>query len=44
MRETINKITTMKFEFPRQPDEVFQKKYKAIEDEIDVQLRMLCER
>lgn len=44
MRETVNRITAMKFENPRQSDEAFHKKYKMIEDEIDSQLRMLSER
>lgn len=44
MRDTLGKIISMKFELPRQSDEAFKKAFKAIEDEIDAQLRTIAER
>ena len=43
MRSTITKITDMKFELPRQPDEAFRKAYGVIGEEIHSGLRSLAE-
>jgi len=43
MRSTLTKITDMKFELPRQPDENFRKAYGVIGDEIHSGLRGLAE-
>lgn len=44
MRDTLQKVVGLKFEPPRQSDEAFRKVFKAIEDEIDAQLRVIGER
>jgi len=44
LRATINKITSMKFENPRQGEEQMKKTFRALEDEISHQLRNLTER
>jgi len=44
MRETINRITSMKFENPKQSDEQFKRVFRTLEDEISQQLRNLTER
>lgn len=44
MRETINKITSMKFENPRTEDAKFKKYFNNLVEEITVQLRNLTER
>lgn len=43
MRNTITKITDMKFELPRQADEAFRKAYGVIGEEIHSGLRNLAE-
>lgn len=44
LRPTINKITHMKFESPKNSDEYFKKYFKALEEEITVGLRNLTEK
>lgn len=44
LRPTINKITHMKFENPKNSDEYFKKYFKALEEEITVGLRNLMEK
>eukprot|EP01068_Selenidium_serpulae_P009514 Selendium_serpulae@DN5251_c0_g1_i2.p1 len=43
-RETISKLTSMKFEPPRQSDEKFKVYFKKLEEEVTQQLRNLTER
>lgn len=43
MRSTYTKVTDMKFELPRQPDENFKKAFNVISEEIQQGLRALSE-
>merc|ERR1712023_589891 len=43
MRETITKVTSMKFEMPRQPDEHFKKVHGVLVDEITTAFRNLTD-
>ena len=43
MRATYAKVTDMKFELPRQPDEHFKKAYSLIKEEVQQGLRALAE-
>lgn len=43
MRDTLTKIMSMKFESPRQSEEVVKRNFKAIIDEITNQLRIITE-
>lgn len=43
MRELITKVTSMKFEMPRQPDEHFKKVYGVLVDEITTAFRNLTD-
>jgi len=43
MRELITKVTSMKFEMPRQPDEHFKKVYGVLVDEISTAFRNLTD-
>jgi len=43
MRELVAKITDMKFELPRQPDEHFKKVFGKVVTELDTGFRLLSE-
>merc|ERR1712135_55131 len=43
MKEIITKITSMKFELPRQPDEHFKRTFVALHEEVQAAFRNLCQ-